>query len=447
MNHLSVKKKTMQCQVKTLRSVALLIITFWFGLISAQNLDWSSLESDKMKIESHSSAQGEVISSYFPYISEMGSFIWSWNPSKQVIAQPKKTSDSIYIEPPMSALNELMKTLFVEFDVSSTQHFRKVWFQPKADLRYRGLFGIHDFKKKRPLVILRMGIHGNVDELIAERFLAKLIYEDLDANLLIIESLTSHAFLSKNKNISFGGIDEGLQTFIALKEIEKSHLNKIISSTHLVSVSMGAHGTFVTALLDQLNGRQISSIVNFCPLIDLQSTLESGQEVNLKNAAVSLWNVRRLRAVFDLYPQEKELNKWWVTFFDWKPRFTSALMGILNRDRHQPLISTNEIDNLVPKMKWPKGFKEHLESSQSFYELNNYWKYYMGVTTPIMIYTTPNDPLVVNELNSEKIFKGVQPGDFSSLKYHRLERGVHCGLASVYRWDYLVKLLKEGLGL
>jgi hypothetical protein len=54
---------------------------------------------------------------------------------------------------------------------------------------------------------------------------------------------------------------------------------------------------------------------------------------------------------------------------------------------------------------------------------------------------------VNNELNSEKIFSGAQPGDFSSLKYTRLEKATHCGLASVYRWDFIVSLLKQGLGL
>ena len=135
-----------------------------------------------------------------PFLKEIGQPLWGWDPKKKL----KKPSNSIYIEPKMSSLNELMKTLFVEFDVSKTANFRKVWFKlADSDLKFRGLFGVHDFSLKRPLIIIRMGLHGNVDELLAEKFLAKLVYEDLNANFLMLESLTSHAFLTKNKNISF----------------------------------------------------------------------------------------------------------------------------------------------------------------------------------------------------------------------------------------------------
>lgn len=436
---------------KTLSLLALVIIILsQFVMAQPQELGWEELGSKQMQIEPYSSAQGDVISSYIPILPDLGKFIWEWDPKKQnekLSKELKKTSDHIYLEPSYSGLNGLMKALYVEFDVSDTQHFRKLWFKPKADLKFRGLLGIHDFKTPRPLIILRMGIHGNVDELIAERFLVKAIYDDLDANILILESLTSHAFLSHNKNISFGGIDEGLQTYIAIKEIEKSYLQKLIKTTHLLAISMGAHGTFVTAMLDQMNGQKIKSVVDFCPLINLESTLERGMESNFKNAAVSIWNVRRLRAVFEHYPENKKIQEWWKALFDFKPHFTMGLMEILGSERRHPLISPTEMESLIPKMKWPKGFKEHLENSKSFYDMNNYWSYYQGVKTPIMIYTTPNDPLVINEINSEKIFSGEQPGDFTSLKYQRLERGVHCGLPSVYQWDYIVNLVKNGLDL
>lgn len=407
-------------------------------------MNWQSLQSDKMHIELYSSAQGEVISSYIPFFKELGQLVWSWDPKKA----PKNTSDKIYLQPD-SPLSELMHNLFVEFDVSNTEHFRKVWFNLNDGLKFRGLLGIHDFKTKRPFIILRMGIHGNVDELIAEKFLFRLIYEDLGANVLVLESLTSHAFLSKNKNISFGGIDEGLQTFLALNELNKSEFNKIISSVHLLGLSMGSHGTFVTAMLDQANKQQIKSIVNFCPLINLEETfaVHNLPESNLKNAAADIWNVRRLKAVFDIYPDNASLKEWWRTLLDFKPRFTNEILKIIGRDRKTPLLSTLEVEQLVPKMKWPSGFKNHLDNSKSFYELNNFWSLYQGVKIPMMIYTTPNDPLVVNQLNSERIFKANQPGDFRHLKFRRLEKGIHCGLAPVYQWDFIVNLTKEGLEL
>lgn len=462
-------------QVKTQYFLALLIIIFssifslLFGIETTQadEINWLTLTenktsnkssnkvsnrvSDKIDIEAHSSAQGEIISSLFPFAKEAGQFFWNWNPEKE----PKKTSDQVYTDQlgvdVLASTNRFMKNLFIEFDVSNTNNFRKVWFKPTPTVRFRGLFGIHDFSKKRPLVILRMGIHGNVDELIPERFLAKLIYDDLDANFLILENLSSHAFLVKNKNISFAGVDEGLQTFWALHEINKSKLSLITSSVHLVAASMGGHGTFVTALLDQQNGHKIKSILNFCPLINLQPTVEHLLQTSFKNAAIDLWNAWRARAILSTYGNETAFADLWKTIFDFKPRFTAAMFDLLDRDHKPPLITPSELEQLMPNMKWPtgvaSGFKRHLENSETFFALNDFWPHYQGVKTPIMIYTTPDDPLVINKLNSELIFRGEQPGDFTSLKYHRLERGIHCGLPAVYQWNYIVKLMKDGLGI
>ena len=443
MNVLSVKKKTMRCQVKTLSSLALLII-FSFHT-TAFGTDWNTLKTGSVIIEDFSSAQGEVISSYIPFFKELGQHLWGWDPAKEL----KNTTDSVYIEPRPSKFSELMQSLFVQFDVSDTGHFRKVWFSPTANTKFRGLFGIHDFTKKRPFIIIRLGIHGNVDELIAERFLLRIIYENLDANVLVLESLSSHAFLESNKNISLGGADEGLQTFLALNEIDRPPFNFLISDVHLVSLSMGAHGTFVTAMLDQQNSKRIKSVLNFCPLINLKETFDhhNRPDSNLQNALVDLWNVRRLKALFGIYGHEPELNSWWKTALDLKPRFTPHVLELLNRDRKVPLVTVAELEKKIPGMKWPEGLREHFLHSDGVFDLNNFWPFYKNINIPMMIYTTPNDPLVLNELNSEQIFRGRQPGDFKLLKYHRLERGTHCGLAPVYQWDYIVKLVKEGLDL
>lgn len=440
----------MQCQVKIICCLAFLLAVIPAGLTRADEsssvpagpLTWETLTNERVHVEPYSSAQGEVIASPIPFFRELGTLFWSWDPANEL----KKPSDSIYLEP-SSKLDEIMTNLFVQFDTSDTAHFRKVWFHFTPDLRFRGLFALHDFQKKRPFVILRMGIHGNVDEMTAERFLVRALYDDLGANVVVLESSTSAAFLAKNDKLSFGGVEEGLQTFLVLREILNSPMEKITADIHLLGLSLGGQGTFLTAALDQYNGRHISSIVNLCPLINLQQTFEYHSRPGLKNSLVDLWNTGRLKGLLRVYGDEPEIRERWKTFFDFKPRFTPAILKLLNRDRHEPLITTAEINRLVPGMKWPAGLEEHLRRSPDFFTLNNFWPYYQGITTPMTIYTTPHDELVINELNSEMIFAGRQPGDFSHLRYERLDRAIHCGLASVYRWDYVVKLLKDGMGL
>lgn len=456
----------MQSQVKIICCLAFIALQLFSGAIRAQTyavngneareakstleLNWQTLNSETMEIGPYTSGQGEVLTSPIPLFRELGGYFWSWDPKvglKQAQNQKlKKETEAIYLES-MSPLNEIMRNLFVQFDLSDTSQFRKVWFRVTPFVQFRGLFAVHDFTKKRPLIILRMGIHGNVDEVMAERFLMRLLYEELDANVLVLESSTSSGFLSKNKDVSFGGIDEGLQTFLVINELKKTGLINIIQSFHLVGLSLGGHGTFVTALLDQHNGQNISSIVNLCPLINLQQTFTYQTLPGWKNAFADFWNAGRLKVLLSANSSDQSVQQRWKTLLDFKPRFTVALLDILNRERKRPLIPTTELERLIPSIHWPEGFREHLEESNSFFELNDFWSHYRGVKTPMTIYTTPNDELVINTLNSELIFNGIQEGDFSNVKYTRLERSIHCGLASVYQWDYIAKLLKDGLYL
>ncbi len=435
----------MQSQVKIFCCLALFVSVFTSLLTQAADLGWDVVKNEKIHILEQSSAQGEVISSYFPLAINVGRWLYDWEPPTELKNAPNK----IELESAQntSQLTLTLRHLFIHFDLSDTKHFRKVWFEPKKGLKFRGIFGIHDFVKKRPFVIIRMGIHGNVDEFTAERFLAKAIYENLDANFLMLENLTSHAFLANNTDFSFGGIDEGLQTFFTLQEIQKNQLNDIVSSYHLVGLSLGGHGVFVTTLLDQANGQKIKSVVDFCPVINLKETQDFHLAPSLSNLGADLWNMMRLQSLYKRQGLEKEFSGIWESLFDFKPRFVPAMMRVLNRDRKVPLLTFEDMNSLNKNMRWPKGFAEHLQNSASFDELNEFWDLYQGVKTPFTIYTTPNDLLVPNEVNSERIFTGRQAGDFSSLKYVRLEKGFHCGISSVYKWDYVVELMSQGLNL
>ncbi len=439
----------MNCRVKTLFGLVVLGIfasCFAIELTRADEINWDLLSSKMIAIEPFGSGQGEVLSSYPSFIQYLLTKIVSWDPRKEVL---QSTNNELNNSSKPFILTQLMRNLSVQFEVTDAQYFRKVWFHLSPTLQVRGLFGIHDFKKARPLIILRMGIHGNVDELLAERFIAKAVYEDLDANFLILESLTSHAFIAKNKQFSFGGIEEGIHTLLILNELmdQTSKMKQLISEVHLIGVSLGGQGVFVTNWLDQLNGQKISSSLQFCPLINLSETFQYHSQKSLQNSLVDLWSSKRMEALLDHYADQFSKYNSWKSLFDFQPRFTPLVLKILNEERKQTLLSSTELKNLYPKLKWPESFMNLISKSKSFDELNNFWPFYKGDNLKMMIYTTPNDPLVINGLNSERLFLGKQPGFYKGLKYVRLDRGLHCGLATAYDWTSIVKMIKAGLDL
>lgn len=452
------RNNEMNSRVKTQFGLVVLGLSVFLmctSLTRADERGWEQLKTSQVEIEDFSSGQGETISSYPRWLQTFITRVLSWDPRKELnySTAPKSAVQSgipqSSVKQAQFNLREVLRSLSVKFDVTDTQHFRKVWFHLTPNLKVRGLFGIHDFKTARPFIILRMGIHGNVDELFAERFIAKAVYEDLDANFLILENLTSHAFLSQNSQISFGGVEEGLHTFLIMSELTsaKAMLKPLIKSLHLIGVSLGGHGTFVTALMDSVNQKKIQSILNMCPLINLKDTFDYHAQAGFKHAAVDLWNHHRLDTLYSTFPKQLENLELWKIFFDFKPRFTPRILQILEAERKTPLLAPEALENQISDLRWPSGFLDLITKSKSFYEMNEFWKIYRDVQTPFMIYTTPADPLVINDLNSEQIFQHRQNGEFKNLKFERLDRGTHCGLAAVFSWDETLRMIKDGLQL
>lgn len=436
----------------------------------ADAVDWGRFAGKNLIIQSESSGNGEVYATYPLWLQTIYTKVMNWEPRvkrdtlqesrcrlsfssqnletrvvelTQFLKEKPKCSYLAAAEN-MSTLRKVMRSLSIEFDMSDVNHFRKVLFKvPGADsgkvVHLRGLIGIHDDKKPRPLVVLRMGVHGNVDEFLAERFLAKVIYEDFGFNFLALESLTSHGYLSLDNPVTFGGVDEGLHTFYVLEELRTSEIKKLFSDIHLLGVSLGAHGVFLTEALDEVNKHYIKSVTTFCPVINLVSTMSNQQDAKINFGLIDIWNYRRLQAVRQRLP-ELEPKDWWKIFFDFKPRYVPGIVNYLETNRTKPTVK------LPQGIQWPAGLKNHLQNSNAFSKLNNYWEFYENLKTPLLIVTTPNDLVVSAELNTDLILQKKQKGKFNKTLILQLDKGLHCGLATDYQWDFVVNLLRTQWG-
>jgi hypothetical protein len=192
-------------------------------------------------------------------------------------------------------------------------------------------------------------------------------------------------------------------------------------------------------MLDEANLHYLKSVTAYCPMVNLQQTMEYHSRVSFSEAGVDIWNRIRLQALPGRVPRLRE-TEFWKTPFDFKPRFMPAVLNYLEATQHRPGISLPE--NIV----WPKGLKEHLETSKSFFELNNFWPFYVNNRTPFLILTTPRDPLVPNELNTELIASKKQSGHFEKTQILRMDRGVHCALPVEYQWSFVMDLMRAQWG-
>jgi hypothetical protein len=384
-----------------------------------------------------------------------------WQPSSAVSEECKLSFSSPELLPTkceahynLSYWETFLSKLYVDFDVTDSTKFKRIQFEPQPGLKIRALLGLQTENGqvvKKPLIIIRMGIFGNIDEILSERFLARIAYQDLNYHFLLIESLTSHGNLTLNENYSIGGMEEGLHTFYILNMITHQQIEwaKNISDIYLVGLSLSGPGVFMTNYLDEqslIKGKKkkpdLKAIELFCPLVNFEETYKEHNKPGFFSAAADLWNRKRLQA---LRVKDKTLEDipWWKTMFDLTPRFMPQALGDLNLKRGQPIF---KLDNFkqFPNLTLPKEFVEHVKKSKTLYELNSFWSFYKNEETPIHIYLTPNDPLVMSELNGELIRTHKQPGVFNKVKFTDL-KGTHCALAAEYQWPFLVELIRRGL--
>lgn len=391
-------------------------------------------------------------SSYPSFILKLMDALPGWKPPLNItsdcqaaINSPRDLSSSACESgTELNLWDSFRSKLFFDYKINETNGFRPIDFTLSNAVSVRGLLALHG-KEKRPLVIFRMGIFGNRDEPLAERYILKILFQDLGYHVLALESLTSHGYLVGNEHISAGGFEEGLHTFFILNQIRKKKWDWVtqISDIHLVALSMGGEGAFLTQFLDEETNQQIKSSLFFCPLMNFKTTYDNLLTPSPMHVAMDLWTSRRLKAFEKYAPNLNDLSMW-KSFFDFKPRFTPALLSWLNSNRKAPLLTVEDFNREFPDLKIPDSVKTHIDQSQNFDELNNFWGIYKNTKSPITILVTEVDPLVPIELNAGLIDAKKQPGIHLKTTVNHL-KGMHCALAEAYQWPFLVELVKRSL--
>lgn len=395
-------------------------------------------------------AEPVIISSYPRWITSIMAGLSKWSPPTEVSEKCKLSFSSPELQPEKCKLNldlsyfdQFRSKLFFNYDISDHKKFQLFEDQLSPNVKIRGLLALQS-DQKRPLVIFRMGIHGNRDEVLAERFYLKILY-DLGVHVLMLENLTSHSYLIQNKKISIGGLEEGLHTFFVINKLKNNEYpwSSLVADVHLIGLSLGSQGVFLTTMLDEQSQHYIKSAQVFCPLVNFQETFQYMQGPGFFNGFVDFWNWRRLISLHDRMP---EFNSWSMMslLFTRQPEFTPLAMKWLDQNVSEPVLNIEDFKMDFPKAKFSEDFRNHLKNSHSLFALNNFWPIYKNLKTPFQIVATPLDPLVNNAINSDRIRNKTQPGDFSKTTFVELQ-GIHCALAAEYEWPFLVEVVKRGL--
>jgi hypothetical protein len=335
-------------------------------------------------------------------------------------------------------LSNALGTVNLKLHPSRYPYGRHVIFHLPHHTELKGLLAMKPDGKKRPLLIFRTGIFSNTQEFYPERFLFFQLFEQSPFNVLVLESLSGSEYLKHNDSYSLGGFDEGLQQFLIAQKLQSPEepLSKFIDSVHMMGMSLGGHGVLFAALLNQLNpgrdGKQVmQSALTFCPLLNMQETLDYHKSQGFSMDLMNYWASRRLQTARKKWPQLQDEN------------FVPQFFDLIQKNYESPLVAENgritgiklpkEIENILAEIKRPPDL---------FWQLNNYWPWYLKVQTPVLMFSTRKDPIVSWFINAGRLEDGRMKFENSNVKMLSFPQGYHCSFPVAYDWGAMATVFQ-----
>lgn len=311
---------------------------------------------------------------------------------------------------------------------------RHVILKLPHQIRIKGLLAMKTDGKRRPLVIFRTGIFSNTQEFYPERYLFLQMFEQSPFDVLVLESSSGSEFLKHNTDYAVGGFDEGLQNYWIARQLQSPQepISRLISDVHMMGMSMGGHGVLFSALLNEQTKKPVfQSALAFCPLLNMQETLDYHRSQGFSMDILNYYASRRLKVLRERIPELQE-DQFIPRFFDW-----------IRAHYQGPLIAEG---GHLPGIHLPEGMQKVLEDPHRpedlFWRLNHFWPWYENVKTPVVIFSTRKDPIVSWFLNAGRIEDHRMQFRDSNLKLFSFSQGYHCSLPVAYDWGVLATLFQ-----
>ncbi|MBK9324079.1 MAG: hypothetical protein IPM97_14230 [Bdellovibrionaceae bacterium] len=394
---------------------------------------------------------------YSPFLRVLFENIFSWTPSGAGAALSEKCSSDIWSRRLMdsrvspsaqlqgaviqkyfrdcgseletgntSDIANLLKMMSVQLEPKNHPFWHSVVFNLPGNIKLKGLLALKGDFKRRPLVVMRLGVYSNAQDFLPERPWLMMLFEQAPFNVLVLENMTGSDFVANNSRFAFGGYDEGLQNILVAQILKDPNepLSGLVESLHLFGISLGGHGVFYASLLNSLNSLKskplYQSFITACPVVNLQSTMRNLTEKKPEGYFVDLWSQNRLAGLGLKMPAVTE----------------HSVFGFLDKSVSEVARTYQGGLSYVNSIKLPSGVVD----GSDFWSLNNFWPAYKNVSEPVLVLATHKDPAVSFGLNSQMIQSKKLNISSSNIAVVDFPLGIHCTLPISYDWKALGSL-------
>jgi pimeloyl-ACP methyl ester carboxylesterase len=375
-----------------------------------------------------------------PYYIEKGLFQRGHNLNDQYefLLDRKQRCEENWNSGESEGLFALLNLGRLNYDLRMNPLVHPVAIQLEDGYKLRGLLALKPDGKKRPLIIAKCGLFCAAANGPVNKVIMMHMFDESPFHVLILGNMTGPDYQKDNGIIALGGFEEGRQILdvASLVSSNESTLKDMISSIHVLGLSLGGHAAFYSGLYSALNdyGPQINSILTMCPVVDLEPTFESiFEEYTFRGIFYRFLTLEHLRRIFyDVPVLGRLLN------LDGSPENYEIKEALAKAALEHYIDRTRDIPwNMEP------FYGEQIDNEEEFWQFNNFLFYPHHVKVPTLVLAAENDALVLSRLNGIRLGRLVNPQPGVNVKVVNLKEGNHCAFSQSYGWNVFGSLVRS----
>lgn len=330
----------------------------------------------------------------------------------------------------------LLKFETVHYNMIENKNLSKVKITLKDGTILRGILGIKNDGIKRPLILIQSGVYSNADDSGANRNFIMQIFDEGPFNILLLNNMTGSEYLKDNRQLAIGGVEEGRHIIEVAQMLRSatSPLQNFVTSIHLLGVSLGSHSALYASLYNSyLDDPPIQSVMAYCPVVNLEPTLESTFDRSFRGYFYHKQTARVFKKSFDFVPVIGDLFG--------KPQTWTRETTLLAIKK----AAYEYYKNATLNKTWgQKPFQDVVfKNPEDVWSLNNFMNQSNKVKTPTMLVYSGDDYFVLPKINSTALSQELSSDPNPNIGIIRFDTGNHCATSVANGWPTISTLLRS----
>jgi hypothetical protein len=319
----------------------------------------------------------------------------------------------------------------IDFAVASypfleNSRIQKQTFKTKDGRILNGFIGIKD-QTPRPWIIYKCGVYcaAQPNAITLKNFMIHL-FDQAPFNVIFLGNRTGKDYIMENKAFNFGGYFESQDFFeIAHWLREESPYKNLISSVHIVAVSLAGSAAYLTEnkISSEPNSDQklVQSVTSLCAVSDLRPTVENMFADSLKGKIFTYITWKRLKAA--------------------KPILDNGA-GDLIGEEEPP---NEEFPKLLGQLasRFMNSTGNDTEKEKEFWLQSSYSKQKRLAQVPMFVWASEDDSIVDFKINTARLIKLNKVNPDPNLGIVKVPKGDHCGFATAYGYSTTASIIRS----